>query len=273
MSAYVRANNGVHFANFDDVRANTIGPLSGAANAAATTNPPLQRMQNYEGGFKIQNRYTYVDASIYYKEFTGIPYTPVNIQNQPIGPQEIYGSTAKGVRLIGTVNPLADSDIQPLKDFSVSVNANYVDEKYKDFQGCFIYTTIQNVVTCGSINGQPLARTPKMRISVTPQDIQNFNLGSWTGTLTEFMTYEHVGQHYQDATGLNPLGTYYDLAAGIIATLGENWQLRIMGTNLTNQIGLTEGNARFGGNAVQNSVGFGRSIVGREGTIQLKYKF
>ena len=273
MSAYVRANNGVHMANFDDVRANTIGPLSGAANARATTNPPLQRMQNYEGGFKIQNRYTYVDASIYYKEFSGIPYTPVNIQNQPIGPQEIYGSQAKGVRLVGSVNPLADSDIQPLKDFSVSVNANYVDEKYKDFQGCFIYTNIQNQVICGSINGQPLARTPKMRVSVTPQDIQNFNLGSWTGTLTEFITYEHVGQHYQDATGLNPLGTYYDLAAGIVATLGENWQLRLMGTNLTNQIGLTEGNARFGGNAVQNSVGFGRSIVGREGSIQLKYKF
>ena len=273
MSAYVRVNNGVHFANFDDVRANTNGPLSAAVNGPATTNPPLQRMQNYEGGFKIQNRYAYADASVYYKEFSGLINTPVNLQNQPIGPPEIYGSTAKGVRLIGSVNPLADSDIQPLKDFSISVNANYVDEKYRDFQGCFIYTNIQNQVICGTINGQPLARTPKTRISVTPQDIQNFNIGSWTGTLTEFMTYEHVGQHYQDGTGLNPLGSYYDLAAGIVATLGDNWQLRIMGSNLTNQIGLTEGNARFGGNAVQNSVGFGRSIVGREGSIQLKYKF
>jgi outer membrane receptor protein involved in Fe transport len=269
MSAYVRANNGVHFANFDDVRCNTNGPAADAVNGKCTTNPPLQRMQNYEGGFKIQNRYTYVDASIYYKEFSGLINTPVDIQNVPIGPPEIYGSKAKGVRLIGTVNPLADSDIQPLRDFSVSLNANYVDEKYKDFQGCYIYTNIQNQVICGTINGQPLARTPKLRFSITPQDIQNFDWGS----LTEFMTYEHVGQHYQDGTGLNPLGTYYDIAAGIVANIGANWQLRLMGTNLTNQIGLTEGNARFGGNAVQNSVGFGRSIVGREGTIQIKYKF
>jgi outer membrane receptor protein involved in Fe transport len=269
MSAYARANNGVHFANFDDVRANTIGPLSGAANAAATTNPPLQRMQNYEGGFKIQNRYTYIDASIYYKEFSGIPYTPVNIQNQPIGPQEIYGSQAKGIRLIGTVNPGVDADLEFLQTFKIAVNANYVDEKYKDFQGCFIYTNIQNQVVCGSIDGQPLARTPDLRVSVTPSDLQTF---SW-GTLSEFMTYEHVGQHFQDATGLNPLGTYYDIGAGIVATIGANWQLRLLGSNLTNQIGLTEGNARFGGNAVQNSVGFGRSIVGREGSIQLKYKF
>jgi len=269
MSAYLRANNGVHFANFDDVRANTIGPLSGAANAAATTNPPLQRMQNYEGGFKIQNRYTYIDASIYYKEFSGIPYTPVNIQNQPIGPQEIYGSQAKGIRLIGTVNPGVDASLEALQTFKITVNANYVDQKYKDFTGCYIYTNIQGQVICGSINGQPLARTPDLRISVTPSDLQTF---SW-GTLYEFMTYEHVGQHYQDGTGLNPLGTYYDIAAGIVATIGDHWQLRLLGSNLTNQIGLTEGNARFGGNAVQNSVGFGRSIVGREGSIQLKYKF
>jgi outer membrane receptor protein involved in Fe transport len=269
MSAYVRANNGVHFANFDDVRCNISGPASAPANSCPSTHPPLQRMQNYEGGFKIQNRYTYVDASIYYKEFTGLVTTPVNIQNVVIGPPEIYGSTARGVRLIGTVNPLADSDIQPVRDFSVSLNANYVDEKYRDFQGCFIYTNIQNQVICGTINGEPLARTPKLRISVTPQDIQNFD---W-GTLTEFMTYEHVGQRYQDQTGLNPLGTYYDLAAGIVATVGDHWQLRLMGSNLTNQIGLTEGNARFGGNAVQNSVGFGRSILGREGSVQLKYKF
>jgi outer membrane receptor protein involved in Fe transport len=271
MSAYLRANNGVHFANFDDVRCNTNGPASAAANVScpASTHPPLQRMENYEGGFKIQNRYTYIDASIYLKEFSGLVTTPVNIQNVVIGPPEIYGSIARGARLIGTVNPGADADLEALQTFKITVNANYVDQKYKDFAGCYIYTTIEGVVVCGTLNGQPLARTPKLRIAVTPSDMQTF---SW-GTLYEFMTYEHVGQHYQDGTGLNPLGTYYDIAAGIVANYGDHWQLRLMGSNLTNQIGLTEGNARFGGNAVQNSVGFGRSIVGREGSIQLKYKF
>jgi outer membrane receptor protein involved in Fe transport len=271
MSAYARVNNGVHFANFDDVRCNTNGPLAAAANVSCplSTHPPLQRIMNYEGGFKIQNRYTYIDASIYYKEFSGLVNTPVNIQNVQIGPPEIYGSTAKGIRLVGSVNPLADAAAEVLQTFKITVNANYVDEKYKDYQGCYIYTNIEGQVICGSINGQPLARIPDLRVSVTPSDLQTFG---W-GTLSEFMTYEHVGQHYQDGTGLNPLGTYYDIAAGIVATIGDNWQLRLLGSNLTNQIGLTEGNARFGGNAVQNSVGFGRSIVGREGSIQLKYKF
>jgi hypothetical protein len=46
-----------------------------------------------------------------------------------------------------------------------------------------------------------------------------------------------------------------------------------LGSNITNQFGLTEGNARVEGNAVQNNVGFGRSILGRAGSVEVKYKF
>ena len=269
MSAYVRVNNGVFFDEFDTVRCNTTGPAASATNDRCHANPPLATVRNYEGGFKIQNRYTYIDAAVYDKEFKGLAYVPTNIDDVPIGPPATYGSTALGGKFVGTVNPLADSAVEALQTFKITVNANYEHAHYKDFVGCYTYTNIQNQVICGSVNGQPLARLPNFQIRVTPSDMQTLG---W-GTLTEFVTYEHIGQHYQDDTGLNPLGSYYDLAAGIVAAIGDNWQVRLLGSNLTNQIGLTEGNARFGGNAVQNSVGFGRSIVGREESIQLKYKF
>jgi outer membrane receptor protein involved in Fe transport len=264
MSAYVRVNNGLLFDNFDAVRCNVSNGSNGCSG-----NPPLSTVRNYEAGFKIQNRYTYVDVAVYDKEFSGLVYQPVDIQNVPIGPKTTYGSTSKGARLVGSVNPLAGSDLQALRDFSISVNANYENAKYKNYVGCFIFTDINGVVQCGTINGVQLARLPKLQLRVTPSDTQTFGWGS----VTEFVAYEHIGQHYQDQTGLNPLGTYYDLGAGIIANIGDNWQLRLLGSNLTNQLGLTEGNARVGGNAVQGGVGFGRSIVGREGNIQLKYKF
>ena len=120
---------------------------------------------------------------------------------------------------------------------------------------------------CGTANGNQLARLPNAQVRVTPSDTQLF---PW-GTLTEEITYEHIGQHYQDSSGLLPLHNYYDLAAGIDARIGESWELRLLGSNLTNQIGLTEGNARFGGNTVQNNVGMGRSIVGREVNMTAKY--
>ncbi len=252
------------FDNFDAVRCNVNNGSNGC-----TGNPPLSTVQNYEVGFKIQNRYTYIDLAAYDKEFKGLLYQPVDINNVPIGPKTTYGSTSKGGRIVGSVNPFAGSETQALRDLSLSVNANYEDAHYKDYQGCFIFTDINKVVQCGTINGVQLARLPKWQIRVTPQGIQTFDWGS----LTEFMTYEHIGEHFQDQTGLNPLGSYYTLGAGIVAQIGSAWEVRLLGSNLTNQFGLTEGNARVGGNAVQNNVGFGRSIVGREGNIQLKYKF
>jgi outer membrane receptor protein involved in Fe transport len=264
MSAYVRINNGVLFENMDDVRCNISNGSNGCPNRT-----PLQTVRNYEVGFKIQNRWTYIDASAYVKNFKGIAYQPVNIDNVDIGPASTFNSTSKGGRLVGSVNPFATNDNQLLSTFKITVNGIYEDAYYKDFVGCFLYENIHEVETCGSINGNQLARLPKFQVRVTPSDTQLFN---W-GTLTEQLTYERIGKRFQDDTSLTPLPAYYDLAAGIDAHWGDSWEFRVLGSNLTNQLGLTEGNARFGGNTVQNNVGFGRSIVGREVNGTVKYSW
>jgi len=262
MSVYGRINNGHSFDVFDDVRCQVYN-----GGNSCPSHVPQSSVQNYEFGFKIQNTWTYIDASAYDKEFSGLAYQPISPTHVPLGPATTYGSTAKGVRLVGSVNPFATSDNQAASAFKITVNGIYEKAHYKDFQGCFFYTDINGNQVCGSIDGQQLARLPDMQVRVTPSDTQLF---PW-GTLTEQVTYEHIGQHYQDNTGLLPLHSYYDLAAGIDARIGESWELRLLGSNLTNQIGLTEGNARFGGNTVQNSVGFGRSILGREVNLTAKY--
>jgi outer membrane receptor protein involved in Fe transport len=262
MSAYVRINNGVLFENFDDVRCNVYNGSNGCPNKT-----PLQTVRNYEVGFKIQSRYTYIDASAYRKTFQGISYTPTNIDSVPIGPASTYGSTSTGARVDGSVTPFAAAAGQALSNFKIGINAIWEDAYYKDFQGCFIYTNINNQTVCGTINGNQLARLPKFQFRITPSDTQAF---TW-GTLTEQLTYESIGKRYQDQGGLTPLPAYHDLAAGIDAMIGEHLEFRVLGSNLTNELGLTEGNARFGGNTVQNNVGFGRSIVGREVNITAKY--
>jgi outer membrane receptor protein involved in Fe transport len=260
MSAYVRVNNGVEFENFDDVRCN---------NGGCPSKAPLTTVQNYEVGFKVQNRYTYIDLSVYDKKFSGLAYQPVNIDNVDIGPASTYGSVSHGGRLVGSVNPFASSDNQALSLFKITVNGIYEKAYYTGFVGCVLYENINEVETCGTANGNQLARLPKYQARVTPSDTQVFG---W-GTLTEQVTYENIGKRFQDDTGLTPLPSYYDLGAGIVARVGDNWEFRLLGSNLTNQLGLTEGNARFGGNTVQNNVGFGRSIVGREVNITAKYSF
>ena len=264
MSVYGRVNNGHSFDVFDDVRCQVYN-----GGNSCPSRVPMSSVLNYEGGFKVQNRWTYIDASVYDKEFNGLAYTPTDINRAPIGPTTTYGSTARGLRVVGSVNPFATSDNQVVSAFKITVNGIYEKAHYKDFLGCFVYTDINNNVICGTINGVQLARLPKFQYRLTPGDTQ---VMSW-GTLTEQLTYEYIGQHYQDGTGLNPLGSYYDIQAGIDAKVGENWEFRLLGSNLTNQFGLTEGNARFGGNAVQNSVAMGRAILGREVNLTAKYSY
>jgi outer membrane receptor protein involved in Fe transport len=262
MSAYARINNGVLFENFDDVRCNVNNGSSGCPNKT-----PLQTVRNYEVGFKIQNQWTSIDASAYRKTFQGIGYTPTDINNVPIGPASTYGSRSTGGRVVASVNPLATSDNNLLSSFRITLNGIFEDANYEDFGGCYIYQNITKQTICGSINGQQLARLPKFQFRLTPSDTQSF----YWGTLTEQLTYESIGKRFQDNTGLTPLPSYYDLAFGVDAMIGEKFELRVLGSNITNQIGLTEGNARFGGNTVQNDIGFGRSIEGREVNVTAKY--
>ena len=264
MSAYVRINNGVLLDNFDSVRCNVYNGSNGCPATA-----PLQTVQNQEFGFKVQSSFALIDASIYHKSFKGISYTPTDLGGQPIGPGSVYGSTSIGGRFDGSVNPFASSSNDAVSSFRIAFNAIYERAHYKDFLGCFVYTNILNQQVCGTINGNQLARLPKFQLRLIPSDTQSFG---W-GTLTEQITYESIGKRFQDGGNLTPLPSYYDIGFGIDALIGEHLELRVLGSNITNQIGLTEGNARFGGNTVQNNVGFGRSILGREVNVTAKYSW
>jgi len=252
MSAYVRVNDGVHYDDFDN-------NIRGANGNFA----PLETVNNYEGGFKFQNQFWYLDASIYERDFTGLQYTPSTSTGVPIpGQTLIYGAKTHGVD--------AKVNWTPVTGLNILLVGDYMDGHYTDYTGCIPYTDILGNPQCSAINGAPLQRQPKYQFRLTPSYAMPL---SW-GDLTGFVTYEYVGQRYEDLAGLQPLGTYYMLGAGIIADVGNNWQFRVQGTNLTNQIGLTEGNARIFGSAVGlGGVLLARPIEGREINITAKYKW
>jgi outer membrane receptor protein involved in Fe transport len=95
------------------------------------------------------------------------------------------------------------------------------------------------------------------------------------GSLRVFMTYTHVGLRYSDPANQQVLPAYYTLDAGIVSEIGHNFEIRLQGANLTNQLGLTEGNVRvpLGGSGVSDNIEMARPIFGREVNIQLRYKF
>jgi len=254
MSAYGRVNRGGHFADFDNgIRGSTTG-----------NTPPIQVVRNYEVGFKFQNELVYADISAYYRTFTGLLYTPTDGAGVPIpNTQLIYGSESKGVNVIGAITP-GDH-------FRFQVVGNYLDGEYTDYDACVPYNNVVTGPGCAVIQGKQLQRQPKLRYMLTPS--YKWEMGGNT-EVEAFVTYTHVGDHTQDQSGLQQLGSYDTWDVGVTANVGDNWQFSLRGTNLTDELGLTESNSRIFGTASDTGgVLLARPIEGSEINFQAKYLF
>jgi hypothetical protein len=252
MSAYLRTNNGVHFNDFDN-------GIRGAKGQFA----PLQTVKNYEVGFKYQDKYAYVDVSAYHRQFLGLQYQETSAVGVATGAISTYGADTHGIDFTGVITPI--------ERFNIRVVGDYMSGHYTHFNGCAPYIDINGNTQCIGLDGKPLQRQPKFQIRVTP----TYTLvpGDW-GDVTAWLTYEHVGQRFEDQSGLQPLGSYYMLSAGIVVNVSDHYEFRIQGTNLTNQLALTEGNARkFGVNTGIGGVILARPYEGREINLTARYKF
>jgi outer membrane receptor protein involved in Fe transport len=252
MSAYARVNRGGHFLDFDNgIRGGTTGDTD-----------PMQVVRNYEVGFKFQNDLIYADISAYFRDFTGLAYQQTTAGGAQTGTRLFYGSESQGVNFIGALTPG--------EHFRFQVVANYLDGEYTDFDACFPFTNVVTGDGCAPIEGEQLQRQPKLRYMLTP----SYRLPISDGDIDLYVTYTSVGDHTQDQSGLQQLGSYQTWDAGITANLGDNWQFNVRGTNLSNELGLTESNSRiFGTAAGTGGVLLARPLEGREISLQAKYRW
>src|SRR5699024_1228650 len=86
--------------------------------------------------------------------------------------------------------------------------------------------------------------------------------------------YTHVGRRYGNIANNQILPAYHTIDLGAELVVGEHWDFRLHGTNITDTLALTEGNNRaaLGGSAGGNII-YGRSIFGRTWKLSGKYRF
>ena len=252
MSAYVRLNNGVHYNDFDNGMRGAKGNFQ-----------PLQIVHNYQVGFKWQTRYSYVDIDAYHRVFTGLNAEATNASGVGIpGDFVTYGSKTNGIDINGYVGPFAGLTLRLL--------AAYQDGHYENADTCYPYTSLTGQKLCASINGAPIQRQPKFRLQATP----SYAVPTPWGDVMAWLNIEYDGQRYEDQSGQQPLGSGTLLGGGIVTDVGNHWDVRIQGTNLTNTILLTEGNARkFGYEVGLGNVILARPYEGREVNFTAEYKW
>jgi outer membrane receptor protein involved in Fe transport len=253
MSVYARVNRGGHFLDFDNgIRGSTTG-----------NTPPMQLVRNYEAGFKFQNDLLYADISAYFRDFTGLQYTPTDGSGAPqTGGRLIYGSESKGINLIGAITPG--------ENFRFQVVANFLDGEYTDYSACVPFSNVVTGNGCAPIEGKQLQRQPKLRYMLTP----SYRIPWNENEIEAYVTYTHVGDHTQDQSALQQLGSYFTWDFGVTANVGDNWQFALRGTNVTDELGLTESNSRiFGVAADTGGVLLARPLEGSEINFQAKYRW
>ncbi len=249
MSSYVRINRGGHFSDFDNgIRSNPNDP------------PPMQIVRNYEVGFKYENYLLYADISAYFRDFSGLLYQQTTPSGVQTGQTLVYGSESVGVNFIGALTPT--------DNFTLQLVANWLDGEYTDYDACFPYSNVVTGDGCARIEGKQLQRQPKIRYMLTP----SYRFPLPEGEIEAYVTYTYVGDHTQDQSALQQLGTYHTWDFGITALFRENWQVALRGTNVTDELGLTESNSRIFGEAVgAGGVLLARPLEGREVTLQVRY--
>jgi outer membrane receptor protein involved in Fe transport len=112
------------------------------------------------------------------------------------------------------------------------------------------------------------------RVRRIPQYIVNLRP---TYTLTEalelFVVGKYYGERFVDDANNVTLPDYVVFDAGATATLGSV-EVRLVGTNLSNTVGLTEGNPRSGQVVgVEQDIYMARPILGRRFQLALTYRF
>jgi iron complex outermembrane recepter protein len=153
-------------------------------------------------------------------------------------------------------------------DASYRFNESFRIDGFGVFQKPELSSVKINNIAFPSFNGNVPERTPKTLITVTP----SYSLPNNSGEL--YARFKYIGEIFADSGNGLALPSYTVVSIGGNYNITPNMNFNLSIDNLTNEIGLTEGNPRQGATqSVANGFFYGRGIVGRNAiaSITLRY--
>jgi outer membrane receptor protein involved in Fe transport len=238
MSVFARANMGHTFIAFDDLR-----NAGTQAKVDDRSFLPTPKIKQYELGFKTAGQLYSAYINYFHTDFEGIAFQQI-LSNGTIL-NSVSGSKGDGVEV--------ELAVRPIRDLSLSLSGNWQNSKYKD-----------NPLTEGKL----VQRQPKLQYRFTPT--YRIPMGE-DNALKLYGTYTYVGDRWADQSNLQYLPSYKTVDLGALYTIGDKIEIRLSGNNITNELGLTEGNSRLttGGSGPINA----RPLFGRSWELSLAYRF
>ena len=226
--------------------------ISGATQVA----PVVTKVREAELGLKLRGQGMALFATAFWNRFD--PYTDsisVESGNGQLTSVPFIGQTSTyGLEL--------ESDWQPILLFDLSGSLTLQKP------------TFQNLSALGGgsvagVNGNQVERIPQIVGSMTPR--LNFTVQEHPTEL--YLTVYYQGRRFVDAANSTELPAYTTLDAGLITHITGGLRIQLVGSNLTNALGLTEGNPRVDtivGQGTPQAI-YARPIFGRLFRASLTY--
>jgi iron complex outermembrane receptor protein len=236
-SVFARANSGHTFIFFDDMRnAGTQAALNDRNGV------PTPKVTQYEIGLKTASQYYSAYINGFYTDFSGISFQQITT-NAVLN--SVSGSRGHGVEF--------ELALRPTTNLQLTLTGDYQKSKYRDNP---------------AIAGNDVQRQPNLQYRFTP----SYRIPLGDNAVKLYGTYTHIGSRWADQANLSYLPSYQTLDLGILASIGQHWDARLSATNVTNELGLTEGNSRLTGAQSSGPIN-ARPIFGREVQASLLYRF
>ncbi len=233
LSVFGRLNSGFKFPQFDNLR---------------DGQDQMQKIDQQEVGLKTRTSDYAAYVTFFHNKFEGLPFQQFIIN--PDGSQtqltRIGGSKAYGVEF--------ELMVMPVENLNLALRGNYQKGEFKDF---------------GPNSGNQVQRQPKIQFTFSP----SYDVPMDWGKLRFFASYNYTGARWADVENAQRLPSFNTIDAGISADIGDDVTVMLSGTNLTDELGLTEGNARIIGGANTSGVFMGRPIFGRNVKMSVATKF
>ncbi len=214
-------------------------------------NPTIitSKANQYEVGLKAAFGRSYLYLIGFYTR-----YNPLNASFVALDP--VTGRNDQSVPFVGKAEIKGieiDGNLALPHGFAVTGALTISDPQYKSLVNA-------NGASAGDVEGNQIVREPKVYGNIRPS--VDFDVAG--SAVQIYGRYEYTGKRYVDFFNNTALPSYQTVGAGITLT-HDTWQMQVVGDNLFNAKGLTEGNTRtdqLSGQGTADAI-YGRPNFGR----------
>lgn len=224
-------------------------PSVSSAMSESTPTMITTKVNQYELGLKLRSGPSFLYITAFLSNFD-----PLN--SSFLAYNEATGENDETVKFIGKARIKGvefDGHWQPLPWFSLTGALTLSQPRYRDFENA-------DGADPRLAEGNQIVRQPDIYGNIRP----SFDFTTGGNDVSIYGRYSYVGKRYVDVYNNTALPAYGTIGAGVSLKRGS-WSVQVVGDNLFNAHGLTEGNTRTDSLSGQGSdtAIYGRPLFGR----------